>query len=419
MKKLVLLTNNFPYSIGEDTFIVPELNALKKHFDIEIIRTSNEPIVKDHIKKFNLSDYKVTNYIHPPITFFTKIKNLFSCLFFKDYYKNVFSSKCSFKKFLLRESDCRNFYLEAKMFYKYLKKNKYFSDENIINTIYYSYWSNAALMAICMAKNKNKKIKIVCRAANYDLFNWRKKGGLQPFKKYMDKRIDKFYHVSKMGLDYYLDNFATDKNNNKYVLSYLGVGDNGINSYKNTKTINIVSCSYISAVKRVNLIIDELSMVKNIKINWTHFGGGELQEKMESYAQQKLTNNISYNFMGNTENQKIIAYYQNNSTDLFILLSSSEGLPVCIMEALSFGIPVIATKAGGVKEAINSKNGLLLPVEFKKGAVASFIEKYNEFSINDKKTMRSNARKTYLKKFKASQNFETFALSILEVFNNK
>ena len=149
MKKLILFTNNFPFSVGEDTFILPELEALKKYFKIEIIRTSNEPIVKDHYKKFNLKDYKVTNFIRPKITFFTKIKNLFSCLLFVEYYKNVFSSKCSFKKFLLRESECRNFYLEAKLIYKFLKDNCYFDKENVNNTIYYSYWANANLMALC------------------------------------------------------------------------------------------------------------------------------------------------------------------------------------------------------------------------------------------------------------------------------
>jgi len=43
----------------------------------------------------------------------------------------------------------------------------------------------------------------------------------------------------------------------------------------------------------------------------------------------------------------VLNYYASNPVDVFINTSSSEGLPVSIMEAMSFGIPVIATNVGG------------------------------------------------------------------------
>ena len=382
---------------------------------LDIIRTSDEPIVKDHIKKFNLSEYKVTYYKRPKITFSMKLKNLLCCLFFKEYYRNIFQFKCSFEQFLLRESECRNFYLDARLFYDFMRKSGYF--ENVNDTIFYSYWSNSKFMGLCLAKSKNNRLKIVCRAANYDLFNWRMKGGLQPYKKYMDKYLDKFYHVSKMCLDYYLNNFALNKETNKYCLSYLGVKDNGINPYEKKDVINIVSCSYITSVKRVNLLIDELSKITNIKVHWTHFGGGNLENEMKKYAKTKLPNNIKYEFRGNVDNKIIIDYYQHNSVDLFVLLSSSEGLPVCIMEALSFGIPVIATNAGGVSEAINSNNGLLLPIDFEPEMVSKYILNYNKMSNNEILKLRRNARKTYEKMFNAKINFANFSKSLLDLFN--
>ena len=46
-------------------------------------------------------------------------------------------------------------------------------------------------------------------------------------------------------------------------------------------------------------------------------------------------------------------------------VSESEGIPVSIMEASSFGIPVIATNVGGVGEIVeNGYNGLLLNKDF-------------------------------------------------------
>lgn len=50
-------------------------------------------------------------------------------------------------------------------------------------------------------------------------------------------------------------------------------------------------------------------------------------------------------------------------SDVFLLPSHSEGLPMVILEALASGIPVIATNVGGVPEVINNETrGELIPV---------------------------------------------------------
>ena len=49
-------------------------------------------------------------------------------------------------------------------------------------------------------------------------------------------------------------------------------------------------------------------------------------------------------------------------SDLFVLASAHEGLPVSIMEAMTAGLPVVATAVGGVPEAVvTGKTGILLP----------------------------------------------------------
>ena len=42
MKKLYLITDNFPFGKGEKSFIVPELNYLIQKFEVTIISTSTE-----------------------------------------------------------------------------------------------------------------------------------------------------------------------------------------------------------------------------------------------------------------------------------------------------------------------------------------------------------------------------------------
>lgn len=47
--------------------------------------------------------------------------------------------------------------------------------------------------------------------------------------------------------------------------------------------------------------------------------------------------------------------------DAFVLASNNEGLPVAVMEALALGLPIVATDVGGVPEAVNATNGVLVP----------------------------------------------------------
>jgi len=50
--------------------------------------------------------------------------------------------------------------------------------------------------------------------------------------------------------------------------------------------------------------------------------------------------------------------------DVFTLTSRHEGLPVSLMEAFALGLPVVATRAGGIPEAVtNEREGLLVPID--------------------------------------------------------
>jgi glycosyltransferase involved in cell wall biosynthesis len=63
-------------------------------------------------------------------------------------------------------------------------------------------------------------------------------------------------------------------------------------------------------------------------------------------------------FMGNISNASI--YCQQS--DLFMLASDYEGLPIVLLEAMSYGKPLVASKVGGIPEiVIDEKNGYTLP----------------------------------------------------------
>ena len=70
-----------------------------------------------------------------------------------------------------------------------------------------------------------------------------------------------------------------------------------------------------------------------------------------------------------------------NYIDALINVSESEGLPFSMMEAISFGIPVIGTNVGGVKEIINNDTGILLEKDFEIKSLSSLIDNLRENQI--------------------------------------
>ncbi len=72
-------------------------------------------------------------------------------------------------------------------------------------------------------------------------------------------------------------------------------------------------------------------------------------------------------FVGHLEHAELLNRYSSNSVDIVILPSIEldfgvhEGIPVALMEAMSYGIPVISTTTGGILELLHDEAGILVP----------------------------------------------------------
>ena len=84
--------------------------------------------------------------------------------------------------------------------------------------------------------------------------------------------------------------------------------------------------------------------------------GKSLQEELKLFPQ-----NAEGYLDGYVPIEQIMNYYRENPVDVIVNVSESEGgSPVSIMEALSCGIPAIATAVGGNPEIVSEQNGILL-----------------------------------------------------------
>lgn len=203
---------------------------------------------------------------------------------------------------------------------------------------------------------------------------------------------------------YYLDNISL----NNLCVGYLG-------SKKSSKkmslpstdgTLRVLSCSSAVALKRMEKIVDVLSLVDKVEIKWTHIGDGPLLKKIQIEAEKKLENkaNIKFEFLGHFENGRVHKFYSEQPVDVFINLSDSEGLPVSIMESMSYGIPVIATDVGGTREIVNEKTGFLIPKDFQPQKVAEIITNFSLLSKEEKQKYREAAYEMWESKFDGEKN---------------
>lgn len=61
-----------------------------------------------------------------------------------------------------------------------------------------------------------------------------------------------------------------------------------------------------------------------------------------------------------------------HALDCFCLFSENEGLPLAILEALSSGLPVVASNVGGIPEVVNGHNGMLIEKDDNSGLAQAF-----------------------------------------------
>jgi glycosyltransferase involved in cell wall biosynthesis len=197
----------------------------------------------------------------------------------------------------------------------------------------------------------------------------------------------------------------------KVIVSRLGTEDHGINPYLKVDTIEIVSCSNLVAVKRVELIVRSLELLK-MPVNWIHFGDGPKRKEIEKLI-KGLPINIHTELPGVIKHEELMNYYTTNSVDVFLNVSSSEGIPVSIMEAMSFGIPVIATDVGGTSEILNEKTGVLLDADFSPDELAARIEEL--IKRPDYNQIRKYAREKWEDEIMAEKVYTEFISHLLSI----
>jgi glycosyltransferase involved in cell wall biosynthesis len=117
--------------------------------------------------------------------------------------------------------------------------------------------------------------------------------------------------------------------------------------------INLLFIGRLCEQKGPLILMETLKSLreKNLPVNVTFAGDGELRSEIEAYAHRyNLTKYIT--ITGWVDSTKIRSLLL--STDMMVLPSFAEGLPVAIMEAMASKVPVVSTRIAGIPELVRN-----------------------------------------------------------------
>lgn len=423
MKNMIIIfTNSFPYGLGE-TFLDDEIKYSSSFYE-KVIIVPSEAIGKCRLTKIPANVALLIS--GGKMIFIERIYWSIKVLFIKYIWKEIL--KLIVKKTLtiskLRRIIVLSAYGEraAQNAYRYILKLLVEGECYNRNIVLYSYWlTNSAYAALRVKDMLNlKESLLVSRCHGHDIYEYRNVWLYIPFRELFFSRFDYIYPISLDGINYIKLNYKINLNK-KLKLSYLGTED-----YSTCDTLSkqeyfvILSCSSLISLKRVNLIIEAIAELKKNNIEWFHIGDGVLLDDLKILANQKLGNSVIYNFLGYLSHEEVISFYKNNYVNLFINTSETEGIPVSIMEAMSFGIPIIATNVGGVSEIVSDgENGFLLEKDASVQTIADTINRVMKLSTENYNNYRSKSRDIWEKKFNANLNYTAFFTDLLKEVSNK
>lgn len=240
-------------------------------------------------------------------------------------------------------------------------------------------------------------------------------------KKQLSKTADLFICVSD-----FIKNKAIESGfpKEKLITHYIGIEIPEKNYYVNdTNKINILHVARLTKKKGTIYLLQAIRLLNNKNIVLNIIGDGPLNESLKKYvADNNLEDNVC--FLGSQPHKVVMEYMLK--ADIFCLPSvtassgDSEGLGMVFLEAAVSSIPVVATKHGGIPEAVeNGITGFLVP-EKNSQALADKFKLLIE-SPELRKSMGQAARLMVEEKFdikKQSKKLEEIYSRVINAYHN-
>lgn len=151
------------------------------------------------------------------------------------------------------------------------------------------------------------------------------------------------------------------------VVIHMGVDIPELSQVYNVPRDGIILCpANLLPVKGHHYLIQAIAILAKWGHNYNYWFAGE--GPMRQDLQQEIERNSLENIrlLGHISHSELIKLYKKAIVTCVVLPSISlgqgqhEGIPVALMEAMSYGVPVIGTDTGGVKELLYNDAGMIV-----------------------------------------------------------
>lgn len=394
MAAIVLITASFPFrNYTEEVFVMPELEALSRSFDKVIIvpQVVAGPLLDLDFPENVEVDMSVCR--HPV----TRCRLL----------KLPLMLRPSVARAICRGLDgvrtpgqlasgvffAANTEIFARMLWRLLRRHGLVPESTLLYCFWFDHFASAA--ALVAARSG---CRAVARAHGHDIFD-----SEVPFRSHRLRRLaldglSGVYAASRAGADYMKAHYPEYAD--KILVARLGSDGRGAEPAACNAPggdITLLSVARVAEEKRVDRCLALAAAIAQAyplrRVRWIHVGDGPLMGALRRQAADtdRLPSNLTTDLRGALPNGAVHRIYAAERIDWFLLMSRSEGLPIAICEALSHGVPVVATAVGGVAELVSDDVGLAVapdatPLQIV-GDMQTYLNRYDDYMY-----LRRNAR---------------------------
>jgi len=155
---------------------------------------------------------------------------------------------------------------------------------------------------------------------------------------------------------------------------------------------------------------------KGMKFECLISGDGSLEDELKKMV-EGLPVGCNIRFLGRLPHEQLLGLYAEGRVDVVVLPSIvtgddvREGIPVALMEAMSYGIPVISTRTGGIPELLGDGSGIMVEekdAESLAGAIETLINDPDYYALTG---MRGR------KRIERDFNISLISKRLLELFS--
>jgi len=234
----------------------------------------------------------------------------------------------------------------------------------------------ARFFVVCNFPIQNRTFKLIHTCHCTPLFwaqNRIKRAIYKRIEKWLNNKTDKIIFVSEAVKNLYEKEKILSRGNWKIIYngldleiaSKLLMNKESIKKeiFKKYQILNQKIITFIGKIELRKGLIYLIEAIKNLSKDFTNFriflvGDGQNKPEIERRIKKEELDKF-FVLTGFKEQEEIFKFLI--ASDIFVLPSLYELLPYAILEAMSVGLPVIATDVGGIREVVkHRRNGLLI-----------------------------------------------------------